>query len=63
MNNLDIRQKCKESRVRLWEIAERMGVCDMTLSRHLRHELNQEEKNKIFTIIDELARQRDEDVR
>lgn len=54
MKNLDIRQDCKESGVYLWQVAEYIGVCEMTLSRKLRRELPDEEKAKIRNIIAQL---------
>lgn len=53
MKNLDIRQDCKESGV-YWQVAEYIGVCEMTLSRKLRRELPDEEKAKIRNIIAQL---------
>lgn len=54
MKNLDIRSECKKAGVFLWQVAEHMGVCEMTLSRKLRKELPQEEKMKIRNIVSEL---------
>ena len=54
MKNLDIRQDCKESGVYLGQVAEYIGVCEMTLSRKLRRELPDEEKAKIRNIIAQL---------
>lgn len=55
MCNSDIRIKAKESGVYMWQIAAKLNICDMTLVRKLRHELSDEEKAKIFAIIEELA--------
>lgn len=55
MNNLDIRTVAEKSNVKLWRIAEYLGITDGSFSRKLRKELTAEEKQKIFTIIDELA--------
>ena len=55
MSNLDLRNEAKKSGVKLWQIAERMGIADFNLSRKLRHELPDEEKEKIMSIIRELA--------
>lgn len=52
--NQDIRNMAKENNLYLWQIAEKMGICDMTLSRKLRKELSQEEKQEVFSIINEL---------
>lgn len=55
MENLEIRRKLKTKKVFQWELAERMEIAEMTLSRKLRRELPEEEKQKIFLIIDEIA--------
>lgn len=55
MKNLDIRELLKEKRVRQWQVADKLGIAEMTLVRKLRYELSAEEKQKIFTIIEELA--------
>ena len=57
MYNQDIRQKAERSGVRLWQIAEALGVADCNFSRKLRKELPQEEKEKIFSIIEKLAQE------
>ena len=49
--NQDIRQIAKQAGVCLWQVAEYMGVCDMTLSRRLRKELPDSEKQRIIEII------------
>lgn len=55
MKNLDIRELLKEKRVRQWQVADKLGIAEMTLVRKLRYELTAEEKQNIFTIIEELA--------
>ena len=53
--NEDIRQEAMEANVRLWQIADKLGVNDCNFSRKLRKELSVEEKAKIRTIISELS--------
>lgn len=55
--NNDLRSRAKEAKVKLWQIAEALGISDFTLSRKLRHELTQEEKVRIFRIIDQIAKE------
>lgn len=55
MNNLDIRKVAEKSNVKLWRIAEYLGITDGNFSRKLRKELPEAEKQKIFQIINELA--------
>lgn len=58
-SNLDIRKKAKSKGVYLWEIAEKLEISECYFIRKLRHELLQEEKDKIFNIIDEIVKERD----
>lgn len=53
--NKDIKVKARKSGVLIWEIADRLGIADTTMSRKLRRELPESEKQEIFKIIDELA--------
>ncbi len=53
--NKDIKVKARKSGVLIWEIADRLGIADTTMSRKLRRELPDSEKQEIFKIIDELA--------
>lgn len=57
MYNQDIRQTATESNVKLWRIADALGITDSSFSRKLRKELSQEEKEKIFSIIEKLAQE------
>lgn len=56
LNNLDIRGQAAAVGVKQWQIAEAMGISESVLCRRLRHELPEEEKNKIRSIIKELAK-------
>lgn len=53
--NSDIRARAKAKNVLLWQIALKLGINDGNFSRKLRKELSAEEKAKIFSIIDELS--------
>lgn len=57
MSNQDIRRTAAGAGVKLWQIAEALGIADCSLSRKLRRELPQEEKDQIFSIIRELSRE------
>lgn len=54
MYNKAIRQKAEKCGVKLWQIAEALGIADTTFSRKLRRELPKAERAKILRIIDEL---------
>ncbi len=58
MNNLDIKEAAKRAGIKLWQIADKLGINDGNFSRKLRKELNPEEKQKIFDIIAELQREK-----
>ena len=55
MKNTDIRQAAKVANVRLWQIADALGINDATFSRKLRHELPPDDKSKIYVIIAQIA--------
>lgn len=55
MKNKDIRDYARIKDVRLWQIAEKLNLCDSNFSRLLRHELPEEKKAEIKAIIDDLA--------
>lgn len=55
--NEDIRKAAKQAGVRMWRIADELGIQDSVLSRKLRYELSEEQKRKIFMIIDRLAKE------
>ncbi len=57
MCNLDVRQAAASAGVRLWQIANAIGLNDGNFSRKLRKELPVEEKQKIFGIIERLAKE------
>lgn len=57
MYNQDIRRTAAGAGVKLWQIAEALGIADCSLSRKLRRELPAEEKRRIFAIIDRLAKE------
>lgn len=55
MENLILRDAAKAKGVKLWQIAERVGIAEATFSRKLRHDLPVQEQQKILSIIDELT--------
>ncbi len=57
MKNQDVRKTATEAGVKLWQIAEVLGIADSSFSRKLRKELPQETKAEIFSIIDRLAQE------
>lgn len=55
MCNIDVRRAAAGSGVRLWQVADALGIADAQLSRKLRKELPDEEKQKIFEIIQNIS--------
>ena len=55
MHNQKIRAEAKEYRVKLWQIAEKLGVNDGNFSRKLRRELPEQEQSRIIEIIHSIA--------
>ncbi|MBQ9733757.1 MAG: hypothetical protein IJV74_05950 [Clostridia bacterium] len=53
--NDKIRKEAKAKGVKLWQIAESLGITDCTFSRKLRHELPETEQQNILSIINDLA--------
>lgn len=57
MTNQDIRRTAAGAGVKLWQIAEELGIADCNFSRKLRKELPQEEKDRILAIIERLSQE------
>lgn len=57
MTNLEIRRAAGGAGIKLWELAEALGVADATLSRKLRRELPDDEKQRILEVIDLLSKE------
>lgn len=55
--NMKIREESRNSGVRLWQIADALGIQESMFSKKLRKELDEEEQVKILSIIDELAKE------
>ncbi|MGM9590205.1 MAG: hypothetical protein ACI3V0_08555 [Faecousia sp.] len=55
MENKAIRTHAKKHGVKIWEIAEALGVAESTLCRHLRRELPEQKQAEILSVIDEIA--------
>lgn len=57
MHNEEIRRYAAGKGVRLWQVADRLGIADTSLSRKLRKELLADGKQEIRRVIDELAKE------
>lgn len=59
MTNAEIKLKAAGAGVRLWEIAEKLGINDGNFSRKLRHELPDDMKQRVLSIIDEIRNKKE----
>lgn len=59
--NDDIREYCKEKGVKLWEVAEKVGISDGNFSRKMRKPFSGEYRDKIMRIIRNIADHREEE--
>lgn len=57
LKNQEIRQAALKKGVHMWQIAAKLGIHEVTLSRRMRFELPQEEQERILSIIDELGKE------
>ena len=58
--NKEIRITARDAGIRLWQVAERIGMNDGNFSRKLRRELPDQEKKEILEIIKTLAAEKAE---
>lgn len=59
MANEDIRKALKDSHMKQWQLADRLGLAEAVLTRKLRFELPEERKQQMFAIIAQWARTQD----
>ena len=60
MKNVEIRSAYMLAGIKQWQLAEAMGISETHLSRKLRKELSQEEKQNILEIIEQLSKEKRE---
>ena len=53
--NTEIREAAKRNGVRLWQVAEGIGISDAAFSRKLRRELSASERERVMTVIEKQA--------
>ncbi len=49
--NQDIREAISAKKIRVWQLADLLGISENTLIRKLRYELSDEEKKRVFEVI------------
>lgn len=55
--NIEVRSAAASAGVKLWQIADALGVNDGNFSRKLRKEFTLEEKERILEIIDRISKE------
>lgn len=55
-----LKNKIKNKKIKLWEVAQKLGLCDSNFSRLLRYELSKEQKEQIEKAIRELEAEKNE---
>lgn len=58
--NESLKNEIKRKKIKLWEVAEKLGLCDSNFSRLLRYELSKEQKEKIEKAIKEVEIEKNE---
>ena len=59
MANYCIRERAKNHDIKLWELADKLGISDTTLSKMLRKELPHDKKDKVLLALKEMIEERD----
>ncbi len=54
--NEEIRNAAKAAGVKLWQVADRLGMHDSNFSKKLRKELSADERQKVLDIIKDIER-------
>ena len=57
MPNQEVREAAKAAGVKLWQVAEGLGMCDSVFSRKLRHELPEKTKHQALEVIKKLEKE------
>ena len=60
--NDKIRRYAQNNKVKLWEVSDKLGITDTSLSKKLRYELPEQETNRIISIIDKIVLEREMEV-
>lgn len=54
MSNAKLKQAIKSARLKQWEVAQQVGVSEMTLIRWFRTEMTEERKERVYKAIEAL---------
>lgn len=58
--NLDIKEQLKENHISYYDLAQKMGVHEMTVYRTFRSELSPDKKAEVLKAIDQIIEERKE---
>ena len=56
MKNQKFKKYAKQKNVRLWQVADCLGIADTSFSRKLRYQLDKGTEEEIMFIIDEISK-------
>ncbi|MGM9918481.1 MAG: helix-turn-helix domain-containing protein [Lactimicrobium massiliense] len=57
MCNDEIRRQLRADNIPLWKVADALGVSEMTVSRWLRHELDEAKKEQVIQAIGKVKKE------
>lgn len=57
MSNQDIRRTAASAGIKLWEIADKLGITDGNFSRKLRKEMSEADKKHIMQLIRDMSKE------
>ncbi len=57
MKNLDVREAIASAGVRHWQVAEKLSMREDAFSRKLRHELRDDEKQRVLDAVAQLKKE------
>ena len=58
VTNEHVRAAAEKNNVRMWEIAARLGISEPQFFRWLRFEFDEDRKQKVLSVIEEIAAER-----
>lgn len=59
MTNAELKQEIRDNGFTLWQVAEQIGICEMSLVRWLRSERDTRNQPKIIKAFEELKAERE----
>ena len=58
--NEKLKSFIKSKNIKLWQVADKLGIYDTNFSKMLRYKLKDEELNKVYKAVKELEREKNE---